>query len=59
MANWIAGATRRKGALHRNLGIPLGEKIPKARLNAAANSDNPTISKEAQLAKTLKGLSKK
>lgn len=54
MANWIAGATQNKGALHRNLGVPQGEKIPAKKLQAAAKSSNPTIAKEASLAKTLK-----
>lgn len=55
MANWIAGATKNKGALHRNLGVPAGDKIPAKKLASAAKSDNPTIAKEAALAKTLKG----
>lgn len=52
--NWIAGATKNKGALHRNLGVPQGEKIPAKKLASAAKSSNPTIAKEAALAKTLK-----
>lgn len=55
MANWIAGATKNKGALHRNLGVPADDKIPAKKLASAAKSDNPTIAKEAALAKTLKG----
>lgn len=55
MANWIAGATKNKGQLHRNLGVPAGEKIPAKKLASAAKSENPTIAKEAALAKTLKG----
>lgn len=55
MPNWIAGATKNKGALHRNLGVPAGDKIPAKKLASAAKSDNPTIAKEAALAKTLKG----
>lgn len=58
MANWIAGATKNKGALHRNLGVPEGTKIPAKKLQAATNSDNPKIAREANLAKTLKGFSK-
>lgn len=53
MANWIAGATKNKGALHRNLGVPQGEKIPAKKLQAAAKSTNSRIAKEAALAKTL------
>jgi hypothetical protein len=52
--NWIAGATKNKGALHRALGVPEGKKIPAAKLAAASKSSNPRIRKEASLAKTLK-----
>lgn len=52
---WVAGATKNKGALHRNLGVPAGEKIPEKKLAAAEHSKNPTIRKEAALAQTLKG----
>lgn len=55
--NWIAGATKNKGALHRNLGVPAGKKIPAAKLNAAAKKPGK-VGKEARLAKTLKGLRK-
>lgn len=56
MANWIAKAVGSgKGKLHENLGIPQGQKIPAKKLASAAKSDNPTIAKEAALAKTLKG----
>ena len=56
--NWIAGATKNKGALHRSLGVPQGERIPAKKLNAAMKSDNPTIAKRARLAKTLKSFNK-
>ena len=52
---WIKGATENKGALHRHLGIPEGEKIPEEKLRAAASSSNPKVAKEANLAMTLKG----
>ena len=55
---WIKGAVKDKGALHRNLGVPSGEKIPAAKLEAATHSKNPTIRKEAALAETLKGFHK-
>lgn len=58
MAKWIKGATKNKGALHRNLGVPEGKKIPEKKLEAASHSKNPTIRKEAALAKTLKGFHK-
>lgn len=56
--NWIAGATKHKGALHRNLGVPEGEKIPAKKMAEAAKSSNPTIRREAALAKTLGKLRK-
>lgn len=55
--NWIAGATKNKGALHKNLGVPQGEKIPAAKLKAAA-AKGGKVGKEARLAETLKGLKK-
>ena len=54
--NWIAGAVKHKGALHKELGIPQGDKIPEKTLSKAANSSNPLLAKRAHLAQTLKGL---
>lgn len=54
MANWIAGAVgKHPGALHRELGVPEGKKIPQAKIQAATKSDNPTLRKRTFLAKTL------
>jgi hypothetical protein len=55
--NWIAGATKNKGALHRNLGVPEGKKIPAAKIAAAAKQPGK-VGKEARLAQTLKKLRK-
>ena len=55
--NWIAKATQNKGALHRNLGVPEGKKIPAAKIAAAAKQPGK-VGKEARLAKTLKGFKK-
>lgn len=52
-SHWIAGAIKHPGALHRELGVPQGQKIPAKKLQAAANSKNPTEAKRARLAKTL------
>ena len=52
--NWIKGAIKRPGALHRALHVPEGQKIPAAKLQKAAHSDNPRLRQEANLAKTLK-----
>ena len=52
---WLKGAIKHPGALHRQLGVPEGEKIPAAKLEAATHSDNPTLRHRAQLAETMKG----
>jgi hypothetical protein len=51
--NWMAGAVKKPGALHRSLGVSEGEKIPAAKIEAASHSDNPTLRKRATLAKTF------
>ena len=57
--NWIAGAIKKPGSLHKELGVKEGEKIPAAKLERAEHSKNPLIKKRADLAKTLKGFKKK
>lgn len=52
--NWIAGAVKHPGALHEDLGVPQGQKIPAAKLQAATHSVNPTVRKRANLAETFK-----
>jgi hypothetical protein len=34
--NWIKGAVKRPGQLHRDLGVRKGKKIPRSKLQAAA-----------------------
>ena len=51
--NWIAGAIKHKGALHKELGIPVGKKIPAKKLHAAAKKGGK-LGKRARLAETLK-----
>ena len=58
MADWIAGATKNHGALHRALGVPEGTKIPAKKMAKAMHSSSPRIHKEAELAKTLGKLRK-
>lgn len=53
MANWIAGAIKHPGALHKSLGVPEGQKIPPKKLAAAKHSSNPTTRRRANLASTL------
>lgn len=61
MANdkWIQGAIKKPGALHKEMGIPEGKKIPAVKLKKAESSDNPLLAKRAKLAVTLKGFKKK
>lgn len=54
MANWISGAIRHPGALHAEMHVPEGQKIPHARLEAAANRGG-TLGRRARLAETLEG----
>ena len=53
--DWIAGATKNKGALHRALDIKPGEKIPIRMLDKASHSSGK-LGKEARLAETLRNL---
>jgi hypothetical protein len=54
MAKWIQKIGLKKGALHRQLGIPMGKKIPAGKLEAASHSGNPTLRRRANLAKTFR-----
>lgn len=45
-------ASTSKGGLHRSLGIPEGEKIGAARIEAATHSSNPKTRRQANLAQT-------
>ena len=53
MANWIKGAIKHPGALHRQLHVPAGQKIPAGKLAAAAKKGG-TLGRRARLAETLK-----
>jgi len=57
---WIQKAVNpaHKGDLHKALHVPQGEKIPAGKLAKATHSSNPTLKKQAVLAKTLRGLKK-
>ena len=54
---WIQKMHMKKGALHKELGVPEGKKIPVKKLNAAAKKGG-VEGKRANLAKTLKGFKK-
>lgn len=49
---WIQGAIKHPGALHRDLGIPEGQKIPHELISAAAKRDD-VVGRRARLALTL------
>jgi hypothetical protein len=51
---WIQKAHIKKNALHKDLGVKAGKKIPEKKLKAAEHSKNPTTRKRAILAETLK-----
>jgi hypothetical protein len=51
---WIKGAIKHPGALHKELGVPMGKKIPEGKLAKAAKAGGEE-GKRARLAETLKG----
>lgn len=51
--NWIKGAIKHPGALHRQMGIPLGEKIP-VKMLLKASRKGGKLGQRARLAKTLR-----
>lgn len=51
--NWIAGAIKHPGALHKELGVKQGTKIPAKKLTAAAKKGGKE-GQRARLAETLK-----
>lgn len=53
MANWIKGAIKNPGALHRALGVAEGTKISAEKMAQARRSRSAKIRKEAVLASTL------
>lgn len=55
--HWIADAIKRPGQLHRDLGVPPGERIPRKRVVAAGKEGGPT-GRRARLAMTLGRLRK-
>lgn len=55
---WIAAAIKHKGALHRQLGVPQGKKIPRATLEASAKQPG-LLGERARLAITLEGMHRK
>lgn len=56
--SWIKGAIKKPGALREQLGVKKGEKIPKAKLAAAAKKGGK-LGQRARLAITLGKMNKK
>ena len=55
---WIQKAVKKPGALHKQLGVPAGEKIPAGKLAAAAKKGGK-MGQRARLAQTLSKIAKK
>jgi hypothetical protein len=56
--NFIKGAIKHPGALHRELGVPQGQKIPAKKLAKAAGSGG-ILGRRARFAQELKGFNSK
>lgn len=55
MKHWIQNAIKHPGALHRELAVPQGKKIPAGKLASAAKKGG-LEGRRARLAQTLEGL---
>lgn len=55
-SNFIKGAIKRPGALHADLGVPQGQKIPRSKIQAAAKQGGK-VGERARFALTLHKLS--
>ena len=53
--NWIKGAIKHPGALHKSLGVSSGKKIPAGKIAKAAKKGG-TLGRRARLAQTLSHL---
>lgn len=57
--HWMQKAfSKNKGKLHRKLGVKAGDKIPENKLDRASKSSDPSLRKEAALAKTGRRISR-
>jgi len=55
--NWISGAIKKPGALHEQMGVPQGQKIPAGKLAKAAKAPGK-LGQRARFAQVLKGFKK-
>lgn len=53
--NWISGAISKPGALHKQMGVPAGQRIPRGKLEKAAEAGGK-LGQRARLAETLEGM---
>lgn len=58
VGKWIQGAIKKPGALHKEMGVPEGKKIPEKKLAKAAKAGGK-LGKRARLAETLKKMNHK
>ena len=56
--NFIKGAIKKPGQLHKDLGVPAGKKIPASKMAAAAKQPGK-VGQRARFAEVLKGMKKK
>lgn len=56
---WIQAMHMKKDALHKDLGVKPGKKIPLNKIKKAEKSKKPLVAKRAHLAETLKKLNHK
>lgn len=56
--NWIQDAISKPGALHEQMGVPKGQKIPAAKLAAAAKKPGK-LGYRARMAERLKQINRK
>ena len=56
--NWIKSAIKKPGALHEQMGVPKGKKIPAKALVKAAKAPGK-LGQRARFAQVLKGMRKK
>jgi hypothetical protein len=54
---WIQAAIGKPGALHREMGVPVGKTIPAKKLAKAAKAPG-VLGRRARLAETLRGFKK-
>ena len=54
---WLKQAIKKPGALHKDLGVPMGKKIPAKKMAVAAKQSGK-VGQRARLAETMKKMGK-